>query len=59
MENGNCINPSGTKGFGTYIKHGRGGVRHGSPRYLKNDKCYRPETLGGVSFKVSKSFKMI
>ena len=41
------INPPGTKGFGTHTKH-QGGGRKGPPQYLKNEKCYKPETFGGV-----------
>ena len=44
------LNPPGTKGFGTHTKHqgGGGGGRKGPPQYLKNEKCYKPETFGGV-----------
>ena len=41
-------NPSGTKGFGTHTKHQGGGVKKDPPQYLKNEKCYKPETFGGV-----------
>ena len=41
------FNPPGTKGFGTHTKH-QGGGRKGPPQYLKNEKCYKPETFGGV-----------
>ena len=27
---------------------GGGGGRNGHPKYLKNNKCYKPETLRGV-----------
>ena len=45
-----CLNPSGTKGFGTHTKHqgGGGGGGNGPAQYLKNDKRYKPETLGDV-----------
>ena len=42
------FNPPGTKGFGTHTKHQGGGGRKGPPQYLKNEKCYKPETFGGV-----------
>ena len=47
------LNPSGTKDFGTHNqsprgKGGGGRVEIDHPKYLKNDKCYKPETLGGV-----------
>ena len=42
------INPPGTKGFGTHTKHQGGGVEKDPPQYLKNEKCYKPETFGGV-----------
>ena len=41
------VNPSGTKGFGTHTQH-KGGGRKGPTQYLKNDRYYKPETLGGV-----------
>ena len=41
------FNPPGTKGFGTHTKH-QGGVEKDPPQYLKNEKCYKPETFGGV-----------
>ena len=41
------VNPSGTKGFGTHTKN-KGGWKEPPPQYLKNDKCYKPETFGGV-----------
>ena len=41
------FNPSGTKGFGTHTKH-QGGWSKKTPQYLKNEKCYKPETFGGV-----------
>ena len=44
-----CFNPPGTKGFGTHTKHqGGGGVEKDPPQYLKNEKCYKPKTFGGV-----------
>ena len=43
----NYFNPPGTKGFGTHTKH-QGGGRKGPPQYLKNEKCYKPETFGGI-----------
>ena len=42
------INPSGTKSLGTHISTKEGGGRNEPSQYLKNDKCYKPETLGGV-----------
>ena len=42
------INPPGTKGFGTHTKHQGGGRKGPPPQYLKNEKCYKPETFGGV-----------
>ena len=44
----NRLNPPGTKGFGTHTKHQGGGVEKDPPQYLKNEKCYKPETFGGV-----------
>ena len=41
------VNPSGTKGFGTHTKHQGGGSKR-IPRYLKNDKWHKVETLRGV-----------
>ena len=41
------FNPPGTKGFGTHTKHQGGGSKR-TPQYLKNEKCYKPETFGGV-----------
>ena len=29
-------------------KGGGGGVEKDPPQYLKNEKCYKPETFGGV-----------
>ena len=43
---------------GTNTKRQRGGGGGESPSYLRNDKCYIPKTLGGVSFKVSKNFQV-
>ena len=58
--------PSVTEGFGTHTKHQLGGGGGGegenwTPKYIKTDKFYKPETLRGVrvSFKVSKKFKLI
>ena len=42
------FNPPGTKGFGTHTKHQGGGSKRTPPQYLKNEKCYKPETFGGV-----------
>ena len=42
------VNPPGTKGFGTHTKHQGGGVEKDPPQYLKNEKCYKPETFAGV-----------
>ena len=45
------INPSGTKGFGTHTKHEGGGGGESKRihlQYLKNEKCYKPETFRGV-----------
>ena len=47
LENISIFNPPGTKGFGTHTKH-QGGVEKDPPQYLKNEKCYKPETFGGV-----------
>ena len=47
MDSFKCINPPGTKGFGTHTKH-QGGESKRTPQYLKNEKCYKPETFGGV-----------
>ena len=44
----NNVNPPGTKGFGTHTKHQGGGSKRTPPQYLKNEKCYKPETFGGV-----------
>ena len=46
MFNQYMFNPPGTKGFGTHTKHQGGSKR--TPQYLKNEKCYKPETFGGV-----------
>ena len=51
------FNPSGTK-----VGGGRGGGARNEPaQYLKNDKCYKPETLGGVRgiLQGLKNFKLI
>ena len=42
------LNSSVTKGFGTHTKHQGGGVEKDLPQYLKNEKCYKRETFGGV-----------
>ena len=46
------LNLSVTKRFGTHTKHQEGGGGGGGvmdhPKYLKNDKHYKSETLGGV-----------
>ena len=43
------LNPSCTKGFGTHTKHQGGrGVEKDPPKYLKNEKCHKPETFEGV-----------
>ena len=50
------LTPSATR------EGGGGGRESESTSYLSNDKCCIPETLGGVggiSFKVSKNFKLI
>ena len=44
-----CVNTSltGTKAFGIPSK-GQGGDRNVPAQYLKNNKCYKHETLGDV-----------
>ena len=52
------FNPSGTKSFGTHTKHQGEGVEMDPPIYLKNDKRYKPESLGGVRGISSRSQKI-
>ena len=49
-ESSEHINPLGTKGFATHIKHqqGGGGSNWTHHQYHKNAKCYKPETFKGV-----------
>ena len=55
------INPPGTKGFGTHTKH-QGGGRKGPPPNIsrtRNATNLKPLEGLGVSFKVSKNFKLV
>ena len=42
------FNPSGSKGFGAPRGGGGGEGSKRTSQYLKNEKCYKPETFGGV-----------
>ena len=55
------INPPGTKGFGTHTKHQGGGGRKGPPSIsrTRNATNLKPLEGLGVSFKVSKNFKLV
>ena len=56
------FNPPGTKGFGTHTKH-QGGGRKGPPppsiSRTRNATNLKPLEGLGVSFKVSKNFKLV
>ena len=54
------FNPSGIKGFGTHTKH-RGGVEKDPPSIsrTRNATNLKPSEGLGVSFKVSKNFKLV
>ena len=56
------FNPPGTKGFGTHTKHQGGGGRKGPPPSIsrtRNATNLKPLEGLGVSFKVSKNFKLV
>ena len=56
------INPPGTKGFGTHTKHQGGGVEKDPPPSIsrtRNATNLKPLEGLGVSFKVSKNFKLV
>ena len=56
------FNPPGTKGFGTHTKHqGGGGVEKDPPSIsrTRNATNLKPLEGLGVSFKVSKNFKLV
>ena len=56
------VNPPGTKGFGTHTKHQGGGGRKGPPPSIsrtRNATNLKPLEGLGVSFKVSKNFKLV
>ena len=56
------LNPPGTKGFGTHTKHQGGGGRKGPPPSIsrtRNATNLKPLEGLGVSFKVSKNFKLV
>ena len=56
------INPPGTKGFGTHTKHQGGGVVEKDPPSIsrtRNATNLKPLEGLGVSFKVSKNFKLV
>ena len=57
----NRFNPPGTKGFGTHTKHQGGGGRKGPPSIsrTRNATNLKPLEGLGVSFKVSKNFKLV
>ena len=54
------LNPPGTKGFGTHTKH-QGGVEKDPPSIsrTRNATNLKPLEGLGVSFKVSKNFKLV
>ena len=54
------LNPPGTKGFGTHTKH-QGGVEKDPPSIsrMRNATNLKPLEGLGVSFKVSKNFKLV
>ena len=56
------LNPPGTKGFGTHTKHQGGGVEKDPPPSIsrtRNATNLKPLEGLGVSFKVSKNFKLV
>ena len=55
------FNPPGTKGFGTHTKHQGGGVEKDPPSIsrTRNATNLKPLEGLGVSFKVSKNFKLV
>ena len=55
------FNPPGTKGFGTHTKHQGGGVEKDPPSIsrTRNATTLKPLEGLGVSFKVSKNFKLV
>ena len=58
----NYLNPPGTKGFGTHTKHQGGGVEKDPPPSIsrtRNATNLKPLEGLGVSFKVSKNFKLV
>ena len=57
----NIFNPPGTKGFGTHTKHQGGGVEKDPPSIsrTRNATNLKPLEGLGVSFKVSKNFKLV
>ena len=58
---GKYVNPPGTKGFGTHTKHQGGGVEKDPPSIsrTRNATNLKPLEGLGVSFKVSKNFKLV